>query len=57
MCRSRKAKAPSRGPFCTAPDDDVEDDVEPPQAARVSRASGDKLRAVLFLSIAMDTLC
>ena len=25
--------------------------------ARVKRASGDKLRAVLFLSIAMDTLC
>jgi hypothetical protein len=36
-------------------DDVVEDDV-PPQAAKVNKASGDKLRAVLFLSIAMDTL-
>jgi hypothetical protein len=29
----------------------------PPHAASVKRANGDKLRAVLFLSIAMDTLC
>ena len=30
---------------------------DPPQAAKVKRASGDKLRAVLFFNIAMDTLC
>jgi hypothetical protein len=29
----------------------------PPQAAKVKRASGDKLKAVLFFNILIDTLC